>query len=50
MYTAHDASREGVVYEQAGTYLWVEAQLMKPLVPQRPLSALAQRWVGVGIT
>ena len=39
----HDDNREGVVYEEAGTYLWMEAELQKPLVPQRPLSALAQR-------
>ena len=38
-------TREGVVYEQAGTYLWMEAELMKPLVPQRPLSSLAERLV-----
>ena len=37
--------REGVVYEEARSYVWVEVELLRPLVPQRPLSALAQRWI-----
>ena len=35
--------REGVVYEQARSYLWVELELHHPLVPKRPASVLAEK-------
>ena len=43
--TQTEEKKEGVAYEQARTYLWVEVELQKPLVPRRPLSSLAQQWV-----
>ena len=36
-------AREGVVYEEACSYLWVELELHRPLVPKRPVSVLAER-------
>ena len=40
-------SKDGVVYEEARSYLWAELQLQRPLVPKRPSSVLAERYVEV---
>ena len=36
-------TREGVVYEEARSYLWAELELHHPLVPKRSASVLAER-------
>ena len=45
--TVDEPKLEGHIYVEARSYLLLEMKLAKPLVPKRPASVIASRWVGL---
>ena len=43
--TVDEPKLEGHIYVEARSYLLLEMKLAKPLVPKRPASVIANRWV-----